>query len=223
MKRLLIIVEGDTEKNFIDKVLAPYLYTQGLKEIRCFKIKHSKGGLSKYSHLKKDIKNCVFENNVLVSTLIDFYALPNDFPQYEQAQKIKNSFDRADFLENAIVEDISKSTGKSISNLLPYIQVHEFEALVFSSLDTIISLYDTNEADFEELKKVIDTYPNPEDINNDPETAPSKRLQKHQLIKGYNKIIDGIIIIETTGIETILKKCTRFNSWVKELIEKVNE
>lgn len=221
MKRLIIVVEGDTEKEFIDNVLSPYLYTKGVQSVSCFKIKHTKGGLTKYRHLKTDLLNCVYENDVLVSTLIDFYALPKDFPKYYEASKIVDKVERLAFLEKAIVEDIENDKGEYFPNLIPYIQLHEFEALVFSSLHGISSLFGDDEADFTEIERIIDTHTNPEDINNNPKTAPSKRLLK--LIKGYNKVVDGIMIIEENGIETILDKCPRFNSWVEMLIEKVEK
>ena len=221
MKRLIIIVEGDTEKEFIDKVLSPYLYAKGLLSVDCFKIKHTKGGLTKYQHLKTDLINCVYESNALVTTLIDFYALPKDFPRYEEAKDIVNRADRLTFLEEVIVEDLEKEKGKAFPNLLPYIQLHEFEALVFSSLDAIRSLYSNEDAKFNELEHIIAVYPNPEDINDGPQTAPSKRLKNNQLIKGYSKVNDGIMIIEEAGIEVVLRKCPRFNKWVKTLIEKV--
>lgn len=221
MKRLIIVVEGHTEKEFVDNVLSPYLYAKGLQSVSCFKIKHTKGGLTKYRHLKIDLLNCVYEKDVLVSTLIDFYALPKDFPQYEDASKIVDKAERLTFLENAIVEDIQNETKAYFPNLIPYIQLHEFEALVFSSLQSIASLFDDDEADFAEIERIVNAHSNPEDINDNPKTAPSKRLLK--LIKGYHKVVDGIMIIEETGIETVLKKCTRFNSWVETLIEKVKQ
>lgn len=221
MKRLIIVVEGDTEKEFIDSVLSPYLYAKGLQSVSCFKIKHTKGGLTKYRHLKTDLLNCLSEKDVLVSTLIDFYALPKDFPQYEEATKIVDKVERLTFLENAIVEDIQAENDEYFPNLIPYIQLHEFEALVFSSLKSISLLFGDDEADFTEIQKIIDTHPNPEDINDNAKTAPSKRLLK--LIKGYHKVVDGIMIIEETGIETVLKKCPRFNNWVETIIEKVKE
>jgi len=70
------------------------------------------------------------------------------------------------------------------------------------------------------LDKIISEYPNPEDINDDPSTAPSKRLKNNQLIKGYNKVIDGNLIILETGIDTILQKCPRFSKWVETIIER---
>ncbi|MDP2087809.1 MAG: DUF4276 family protein [Flavobacteriaceae bacterium] len=223
MKRLIIVVEGDTEKEFVDKVLSPYLYAKGLLSVNCFKIKHTKGGLTKYQHLKTDLINCVYESNVLVSTLIDFYALPKDFPKYEEAKTIVNRANRLAFLEKAIVEDLEAEKGKAFPNLLPYIQLHEFEALVFSSIDAIKSLYSNEDAKFNELEKIMEAHPNPEDINDKPETAPSKRLKNDQLIRGYNKVNDGIMIIEEAGIDTVLRKCPRFNNWVETLIEKVKE
>lgn len=223
MKRLIIIVEGDTEKEFVDKVLSPYLYGKGLQSVNCFKIKHTRGGLTKYRHLKTDLINCVYENNVLVSTLIDFYALPKDFPKYEESKRIVNKADRLSFLEKAIIEDLEIEKGQVFPYLLPYIQLHEFEALVFSSINAIKSLYSNEDAKLNELEQIISEYPNPEDINDSPQTVPSKRLKNNQLIKGYNKVNDGIMIIEEAGIETVLSKCPRFKTWVETLIEKVNE
>lgn len=221
MKRLIIVVEGDTEKEFIDNVLSPYLYLKGLQSVSCFKIKHTKGGLTKYRHLKTDLLNCLYENDVIVSTLIDFYALPKDFPQYEEATMIVNKAERLSYLEKAIIEDIQCDNNAYFPNLIPYIQLHEFEALVFSSFNSIFSLFGDDEANFTEIRKIIDTHSNPEAINDGAKTAPSKRLL--QLIKGYNKVVDGIMIIEETGIETVLEKCPRFNNWVEALIEKVKE
>jgi hypothetical protein len=223
MRRLIIVVEGDTEKEFVDKVLSPYLYSKGLLSVNCFKIKHTKGGLTKYQHIKTDLINCIYESNVLVTTLIDFYALPKDFPKHEDATKIVNRANRLTFLEKAIVEDLESEKDQEFPNLLPYIQLHEFEALVFSSLDAIRGLYSNEDAKFYELEQIITAYPNPENINDSPQTAPSKRLKNDQLIRGYNKINDGIMIIEEAGIETVLRKCLRFKTWVETLIKKVKE
>jgi hypothetical protein len=218
MKRIIFIVEGDTEKEFIDKVLSPYLNSKGIFEINCFKIKHSRGGLTKYPHLRTDIVKCIFETNVIVTTMIDYYALPKDFPKYDESKSIVNIDERITFLEQSILNDIIEYKGQNFNNLIPYIQLHEFEALVFASHNKIKYLYTKSEANFDEIEQIINQYPNPEDINDSSETAPSKRLK--QLIKGYNKIVDGIIIIEENGVENILHQCPRFRKWVELLILK---
>lgn len=219
MKRLIVIVEGDTEKEFINSILRPFLISKGVYDISCYKIKHSKGGLSKYEHLKKDIINSVYESNAVITTLVDYYALPKDFPKYEDSKSIVNKNDRISFLENAIKTEIQESQGRNFSNLYPYIQLHEFESLIFSSINGIESLFEKNEADFKELNNIIKANPNPENINDNPNTAPSKRLLK--LINGYDKVVDGVLILDEIGLNTIRGKCSRFNKWLDILIKKL--
>lgn len=70
------------------------------------------------------------------------------------------------------------------------------------------------------IDEILETYPNPEDINNNPETAPSKRLIK---IFGYDKTGDGELILEMIGIDQMLEKCPRFKEWIDKLIQKLSE
>ena len=100
---------------------------------------------------------------------------------------------------------------------IPYIQKHEFEAVLFSSN---IGFERYFEEIAKETQKIIDQYPNPEDINDQPHTAPSKRLLS--LNPSYNKVNDGNIIALEIGIETMLEKCPRFKNWIETIIEKVN-
>ena len=71
--------------------------------------------------------------------------------------------------------------------------------------------------DYNGLMNVIQQYPNPEDINNHPDTAPSVRLKK--LISGYNKVLHGIDIINTVGMAELLEKCPRFKTWIESMVE----
>ncbi|WP_203296435.1 DUF4276 family protein [Luteirhabdus pelagi] len=214
MRRIVIIVEGDTEEAFVNTMLQPYFIHKGIV-VTCFKIKHTKGGLTKYAHFKKDIIKTVYEKNVVISSLIDFYALPKDFPRYDEATAIVNKSDRLLFLENAIREDIEQTKGASFAHLFPYIQLHEFEALVFSSITGIQALFEEDEANMTQIRTVINSHNSPEDINDSPATAPSKRLLN--LISGYNKIVDGVLILNEIGLPTIIEKCPRFRWWLNEL------
>ena len=147
--------------------------------------------------------------------------MPKDFPKYENAIKIPDKADRLDFLQRAVIEDLQTEKQREFPNLLPYIQLHEFEALVFSSIDAIGALYSDEDAKFSKLERIILEYASPEDINDGLETTPSRRLKN--LIRGYNKVNDGTMIIEEAGIDTVLEKCPRFRSWVGTLVEKVKE
>lgn len=218
MKRLVIIAEGETEESFVNNILCPFFCSKGIyNSIQCFKTKHSHGGMSKYSYIKKDILNIIYEKNVVVSMMIDFYRLPSDFPGFNDLKVTQTHQEQANLLETRIKKDLEDSQNQLFDNFIPYIQLHEFEALVFASISGIDSLFERSEMDYNGLMNVIQQYPNPEDINNHPDTAPSVRLKK--LISGYNKVLHGIDIINTVGMDELLEKCPRFKTWIESMAE----
>lgn len=222
MKRLVFIVEGDTEEAFVNSIIRPYFQNRGLYNfIQCFKLKHTQGGMHKYSYVRNDVLNTIYENDVIVTTMFDFYALPPSFPGYEESLRIINHRDRVLFLESKMKEDIENNQGQQFSNYIPYIQLHEFEALAFSSANGFEALFENNEMNYKGIREVIDEFPNPEEINDSPNTSPSKRMEN--LIPGYNKVAYGISLIEYTGIETILQKCPHFRGWIDKLVQSLNE
>ena len=218
MKRLVIIVEGETEESFVNNILCPYFCSKGLyNTIQCFKTKHSHGGMSKYSYIKKDILNTIYEKDVVVSMMIDFYRLPSDFPGFNDLKATQTHQEQANLLETRIKKDLEDSQKQLFENFIPYIQLHEFEALVFASISGIDSLFERTEMDYNGLMNVIQQYPNPEDINNHPDTAPSVRLKK--LNSGYNQVLHGIDLIYTVGMNELLEKCPRFKTWIESMAE----
>ena len=218
MKRLVIIAEGETEESFVNNILCPFFCSKGIyNSIQCFKTKHSHGGMSKYSYIKKDILNIIYEKDVVVSMMIDFYRLPSDFPGFNDLKVTQTHQEQANLLETRIKKDLEDSQNQLFDNFIPYIQLHEFEALVFASISGIDSLFERSEMDYNGLMNVIQQYPNPEDINNHPDTAPSVRLKK--LISGYNKVLHGIDIINTVGMAELLVKCPRFKTWIESMVE----
>ena len=221
MKRLVVIAEGETEESFVNDILRPYFNSLGIyNSIQCFKTKHSNGGLSKYSYIKQDIIQTIYETDVVVTTLLDFYRLPSDFPGYKENNALPH--DRwVEIIESQMKEDIEHTQGRRFDNFIPYVQLHEFEALIFSSIAGIDALFERSEVEYRDFQAVIDSYPNPEDINNGPNSAPSVRLKK--LIPGYDKVVYGFCIISEIGMETILSKCPRFNGWIEKLKDALNE
>ena len=173
--------------------------------------------MSKYSYIKKDILNTIYEKDVVVSMMIDFYRLPSDFPGFIDLKATQTHQEQANLLETRIKKDLENSQKQLFENFIPYIQLHEFEALVFASINGIDSLFERSEMDYKGLMNVIQQYPNPEDINNHPDTAPSVRLKK--LISGYNKVLHGIDIINTVGMNELLEKCPRFKAWIESMEE----
>lgn len=100
---------------------------------------------------------------------------------------------------------------------IPYLQVYEFEALLFSNATIFETEFERSEIlDYEFLQQTLLIAP--EEINDGLDTAPSKRLEK--IIKGYNKVLYGSLLSSEIGLDTIREKCPRFNQWIERL-EKI--
>jgi len=216
MKRVYIIVEGQTEEEFVNSTLRNYLLRFQITDVRPIMIETSpghKGGDLKYARYKKNIEILLkSQPDIVVTSLIDFFRLKTDFPKYKEASKIVDKTARVSFLENSIKEQITSRF------FLPYIQLHEFEGLLFTDIRGFDYLMDLPEPKRVEIINIISGYPNPETINDGADTAPSKRIIK--LIPEYRKNLHGPIIAEENGIQKIIDKCPRFKKWVESIIEK---
>lgn len=216
MKRLIIIVEGQTEEEFVNQVLAPHFRTKDILSVASIKIatsSTSKGGFVNYQHLKNDVLKRIREKDVIISTFVDYFRIPTSIPDYSACQSKRNVDERITCLERAIATDIN------FPNFIPYIQKHEFEALLFSSSLGFENLYDGDV--ISKTTSVIAEYQNPEDINSRPEFSPSKRLIS--IMGSYEKVFEGNMIALEVGINTMLEKCPRFKNWVDKLIVEVQK
>lgn len=215
MKRLIIICEGQTEIEFCKDVLSPFLIKKNIF-IQTPLVKKSGGGIVPWTSLKKQIENHLLEQNVYVTTFIDYYGIPDNFnfPKWSESKIIVNKSERMDLLENGMHLDL-----KSNPRFIPYIQLHEFESLLFNNIEVFDQHITQSEFKTrEDLINILNQNPNPELINNNKETAPSKRLQNH--IIGYNKIVYGSILAESIGLTRIRNKSPRFNQWMN-IIESI--
>lgn len=212
-RRIIIVVEGDTEEEFVKSSLQPHFQGFGIHDVRGIKIQTSpghKGGIGNYGKFKRNVENYLKqEKDIVVSSLLDFFRLPTSFPKYEEALKIPYANERVSFLENAIGEDINHH------RFIPYLQLHEFEALLFTHSKGF-EYCGFSDQQRQAVQSIMDSFENPEEINNHPDTAPSKRLQK--IVPGYNKVLHGNIIIQENGFHSLLEKCPRFSTWIKRLI-----
>ena len=219
MKRLNIVVEGQTEQSFVNEVLAPYLRNNGVSLIIPRLIRTSKtgrGGLVNYHHLHNTIKGLLsnpHDGNIVVSSFVDFFRIPNNMPGYDEAMRSGDDLQR--------VENLQQALGDSIADrrFIPYIQLHEFEALLFSNNNGFEYLWEDELSS--QTKNIVDAFENPEDINSAPETAPSKRLLA--INQKYDKVLEGNVIALEVGINEMLAKCPRFADWVSRLITACSE
>lgn len=219
MKQLIIIGEGKTEQAFCKDVLYNHFFDRGIL-IHNPTIKKSNGGIVAWQVLKKEIEiHLKSSPTAIVTTLIDFYGLKerHNFPLWNESKsKIKIS-EKIAVLEKAMVDAIDESIRH---RFLPYIQVYEFEALLFSDATIFDTQFEKTEfLDYQYLQETL--LIEPEEINDGATTAPSKRLER--IIRGYkseienNKVIYGTLISQVIGLERIRERCPRFNQWIETL------
>lgn len=225
-KIIHILCEGPTEQGFVNDVLRPYLIGNGVTSVKSVIVSTNKklnaqGGMSSYTHARTDLNllrlsntDSKFESHIF-TTMFDFYALPNEFPGYEEASSIIEPYAHVNALEQSFANAINDS------RFIPYIQLHEFEALVFCGIDYLVKIYPKCKRSCEQLATALKKIGNPELIDNGPTTAPSKRIIK--AIEGekkykYNKPATGKSVTKEIGIDVLRAKCPHFNEWIEQLL-----
>lgn len=215
MKRVIVICEGPTEQEFCLEVLSEELVKHDVY-VEAPLIKHSHGGIVPWEVIKRQILMHLQEGEAYVSMLVDYYGIKDQFafPGWEEANHIADKAERIHFLLNKMAEDIPEQYRY---RFIPYIQLHEFEGLLFSDVSAFLNSFDSNEINYDALLNAADAFENPEMINNSPATAPSKRLI--EAIPDYNKVIFGNCVAMDIGLKKIREKCPLFNEWVGQLLK----
>ena len=213
----MVIVEGQTEESFVNDVLAPALW---LRELLLTPIllgvPGQKGGRTNYARVRKDILlHLKQDKNSYCSTMLDYYGLGVGFPGTSPSGTLSNS-GKVRHIEAAIQADMCAQVPELRPDLrlLPYLQLHEYEALLFS--DPAAFANGINHSHLAgQFSSIRDRFPNPEDINDNPETAPSKRILK--IYPGYRKVIDGSLAARAVTVEKMRESCPHFRDWLDRL------
>ena len=147
--------------------------------------------------------------------MFDFYGMPSGWPSRKQANNVVFA-DKAITVESAIDQDIAAAMGDSFNpdRFFAYIQMHEFEALLFSNPQVLAETMRKPEST-DELQAIVSQCGSPEEINDNPNSAPSKRLLS--LFKGYNKVHSGTLAATRIGLSCMRAQCSHFDKWVCRL------
>ena len=217
MTRLRIVVEGQTEKAFVEALVRGALWEAAGLDVSATTIvtrrdlarglTHRGGHGGHYAHIRRDVlTHLKSDPSVIVTTMLDLYGIPSDFPGRDACGRGTPEA-RASCLEAAFSSDIAHP--RFIPNLL----VHEFEALLFASPDAIETVLETGRPT--EIARIVEECGSPEAIDDGPETAPSKRLLR--LHPSYRKAIDGPLIAQVIGLADIRSRCPHFDAWLRRL------
>lgn len=217
-----VVVEGLTEQTFVREVLAPAMAYQGvyLHPALIGKPGH-KGGDIRFDRARTDIGNFLRQrHNTYVSTMFDYFRIDPDWPGCSDVcRQIQSGTALAPGRRASIIETaMQKAIEQAYPNLeaeqrfIPYIEMHEFEALLFS--DTNILAREA-EIDITKANCILSKHGEPEEIDDNPQQAPSKQIMT--LNGSYRKVGSGNAIAKAIGIPTLRKQCSHFNEWLLKL------
>lgn len=214
---VVAIVEGRTEQTFIEKLLAPYLGHRGIY-LHATQLSKpgEKGGDVKFSRAKRDLGNHLKQRpDTFITTMVDYYGV-KEWPGIERVPERATPDQIATTINSAPKKKVVSlfTNSQTDYRFIPFILIHEFEALLFSDSEILANQLG---AEISEIAAVISKFGNPEAINSNPETAPSKRLDKWSPGKRFLKTTMGIKIAEEIGIDKMRQECPQFDSWLSEL------
>ena len=221
MTRLLVHVEGETEESFVKEVLAPHLVAFGFSQVSARLIgnsrqRHRRGGIRAWPSVRKDIVRHLKQDRTCVATtMVDYYGLPQEWPGRAKASTAEYH-NKASLVESAIMEDVrdSMSTSFDSRRFVPYLVMHEFEALLFSDCQSFGNGIGRPDL-ASRLQGIRDGYASPEEIDDSPIRAPSKRIKA--LIPAYDKVLLGTLAMLEIGLPSIRAQCPHFSNWLSRL------
>ena len=207
MVTLTVLCEGPTEVNFVTQVLKPHLAKQ-----QVIAKPTSLGGGLTWKKLKEELNRALGKRrgHEWATTMFDLYKLMRvpDCPELGglagAAKGIK--------LEESMREGLPNP------NFIPYVQIHEFEALVYVDLTQLSAAFPDGEAERAIRVLAAETADlAPEEINEGEQSAPSKRLIRE--IPGYKsrKTTAGPQVVEEIGMSALRARCPHFDAWVTRL------
>jgi hypothetical protein len=163
-------------------------------------------GFPVYDRVENELR-AFLQNSSLtaVTTMFDYYGLPRSFPGRAEA-KGNTPYEKLQFCEKALEEKINNK------RFIAYLNLHEFEALLFSGLEAIDLEFPAYRK-ASELKDIRSKFASPEEINDSEQTAPSKRILK--LFPNYQKDLNGINIASRIGLTKIRETCKHFDTWLQ--------
>jgi Domain of unknown function (DUF4276) len=221
MKRLYMTVEGQTEAAFATSVLTPHLANfdvflspprfTGLHRRRRGRIPQG-GLLNTFGHALSDMQVWLLEDrspDARFSMMVDLYSLPHDFPGYAVGMSQPTGREQAVSLQQSLADEIGDA------RFIPYLQLHEYAALVLVDPRRISTIYDVKNAAMEALCQECEAHETPEEINHGQHSHPKYRIQAR--IPEYDENIAGPLLAEAIGLPTLRERCPHFGEWLTRL------
>lgn len=216
MTRLLMLVEGQSEEIFVKQTLTPFLAEHGVFVqppivLWTKKIPSGggfRGGVSHWNQIRKNLMPLTYDTDAWVTTLLDFYGLPEDFPGYREVREVGEPHGQVRTLQEYFAAEIGHP------RFIPFLALHEFEAWLFCAPDLFADHFG-NEKLAAKVRRAAEQSGEPELINHGENTHPKARLQA--MGTGYKETSDGPTLLAKIGIPVIRNACPHFASWLERL------
>lgn len=230
VRRLYIVCEGQTEEEFVRMVLQGHFRSATATEVTPIlpsnksgsTSRQHKGGWTNYAKLRDVLRGEMEQkhgDDTWFTTMLDLYAIPNDFPALSGAPRQPANV-RVAALETAFHADVT--TGQ-LWRFTPYLQLHEFEALLLTDI-AIVGRWMPDEATTGAPALTADIAGlSPEEVDGERETAPSKRIIRHFPSYAGLKASVGPIVAEDIGLPRLRAACPHFHAWLTTLEARCRE
>jgi hypothetical protein len=225
MQRLLVLVEGQTEETFVNDLLRPHLQGCGFASVSArlmgnARLRNRRGGVRKWPASQDDLlDHLAGDRTAILGLMVDYYAMPaagdGEWPGRRSAARLPMPR-RGRAVEEAIAEEVRSAMGPSFDarRFVPYVVMHEFEGLLFSDCMSFAQAMGRPHL-APRLQEIRDQFRTPEEIDDSPETAPSKRVEA--VMWGYDKPLFGSLAARRIGLATIARECENFGHWLNRL------
>ena len=214
---MVALVEGPTERIFIQNILGPYLARTEVYLTPIILTKPGqRGGDVRFSRARNDIERHLKQRNeTWLTLLIDYFGIKSDWPGYEESKRKRRHTSKAHVMNEATRKRVNELFGDQDSQrrFIPYVSMFEFEALLFSDADILAQKLNVQPKDVETILSEYND--EPEKINDNPQTAPSKQLEG--LSDRFKKTVTGISIAREIGIDRMRESCPLFDEWISKL------
>lgn len=217
MIRVHVICEGQTEEMFVNELLLPVFLSKNIHLIPALVGKPGhKGGNFKFERLCADVENRLLgDRSAYCTTFFDYYGLPTSFPGKDVSSSEIDIEIKSTMVQNAMTAELRRLIGEDpMRRFVPFVQMYEFEALLFSDPEAFAKGVGREQLS-QELIAIAEQFETPEHINNSPSTAPSKRIES--LILGYEKPLMGTLAALEVGLTKMRAKNFLFDTWLKRL------
>ena len=178
-------MEGQTEEEFVKSVLAPHLQ-QAMVTPTAIQLGRARsrmgGGNVSIERLASEMA-ALSGNFDAVTSLVDFYGFRGKGDRTAEELEV--------LLGKEIQEKVSSRWDQR--KVIPYVQRHEFEGLLFSDVSAFSTSASATNRVLEELGKIRSMFPTPEDINDNSNTAPEQTNQERhaRIPKGRRWTLDS--------------------------------